>query len=376
MTKQLNVVMNRVVLIITDRPDSGQDLQAQISSAYQCCVMELGANADCPNPVAAIVTDVSISNLNEAQRLRLFLSRYRASKTPIVCLLRENTYLALTQANSFGATTTVSAAASKEEITAVLRRLLNPTGPAHDNSLDQPVDRSAKQVSEILMRNFAAAAQDQRVDMTEIAVGADLVRAIIAEAGIRRWLDVVWNHDDCTYQHCLMVAGLAAAFAAHLGFRFDDQIRLGKAAVLHDIGKAKIPYEILSKPGALSPEEKRLVQTHARAAYELLDGQGDCDADTLDVVLHHHEMLDGSGYPEGLIGDEIGDLVRLVTICDIYGALLERRSYKEPIPPSQAFEILQSMDGKLEAPLVRGFAPVAAEVAAGPKQFERQRAPF
>lgn len=359
--------MNRGVLIITDRPDHGQGLQAQISSAYQCSVMEFGTSTGCPDSIAAIVTDVSIGNLNEAQRLRQFLSRYRAFKTPIVCLLRENTYLALTQANSFGATATVSATASMDELIAVLRRVLNPTSTTHDIFSDQPVDRSARQVNEILMRNFAAAAQDQRVDMAEITAAADLVRTIIAEAGIRRWLDVVWNHDDCTYQHCLMVAGLSAAFAARLGFRFGDQIRLGKAAVLHDIGKAKIPQEILNKPGALSPEEKLLVQTHARAAYELLDEQGDCDADTLDVVLHHHEMLDGSGYPDGLVGEEISDLVRLVTICDIYGALLERRSYKAPIAATPAFEILQSMDGKLEAPLVRSFAPVAAAVAGGAK---------
>jgi HD-GYP domain-containing protein (c-di-GMP phosphodiesterase class II) len=81
-------------------------------------------------------------------------------------------------------------------------------------------------------------------------------------------------------------------------------------------------------------------------------------------VLRHHELLDGSGYPDGLSGSQIGDLVRLITICDIYAALIERRPYKQPMLPPRAFEILQDMGGKLEAALVRAFTHVAESSAA------------
>jgi HD-GYP domain-containing protein (c-di-GMP phosphodiesterase class II) len=106
------------------------------------------------------------------------------------------------------------------------------------------------------------------------------------------------------------------------------------------------------------------MRTHARIGYELLREQGDYEPEILEVVLRHHELLDGSGYPGGLAGPQIYDLVRLVTICDVYAALIERRSYKQAMEPAVAFKILQEMEGKLEGALVRAFAQVAKRSAA------------
>jgi len=97
------------------------------------------------------------------------------------------------------------------------------------------------------------------------------------------------------------------------------------------------------------------MRTHPAAGFELLRDGGECDPVTLDAVRHHHEMLDGSGYPDGLRGPEIGDLVRLLTICDIYAALTERRAYKPPLPAEDALAILAGMGGKLEIRLVAAF---------------------
>ena len=165
--------------------------------------------------------------------------------------------------------------------------------------------------------------------------------AAIAEGGIRQWLDVVWTYDEATYQHCLLVTGLAAEFAARLQFTRNDQKHVTRAALLHDLGKAKIPLAILNKSGALTSEEVEIMRTHARIGYELLLEQGDSEPELLEVVLRHHELLDGSGYPDGLIGPQINDLVRLVTICDIYAALIERRSYRQAMEPAAAFKILE-----------------------------------
>jgi HD-GYP domain-containing protein (c-di-GMP phosphodiesterase class II) len=83
------------------------------------------------------------------------------------------------------------------------------------------------------------------------------------------------------------------------------------------------------------------------------------EADILDMVLHHHEYLDGSGYPHGLQGSKLSDLVRMITISDIYGAMLERRSYKAYLPPIAAYQVLESMGNKLDRDLVREFRSVA-----------------
>lgn len=189
------------------------------------------------------------------------------------------------------------------------------------------------------------------------------VMAAIADGGIRQWLEVVWTYDDFTYQHCLLVTGLAAAFAADLGFTKNDQQHLIKGALLHDLGKAKVPLAILNKPGPLTSKEVAVMRTHVTVGHELLSEQGDYPPELLDVVLRHHELLDGSGYPDGLEGSQISDLVRLVTICDIYAALIERRPYRHFMQPAQAFQTLQEMEGKLEAALVRAFAQIAEKSA-------------
>jgi len=105
------------------------------------------------------------------------------------------------------------------------------------------------------------------------------------------------------------------------------------------------------------------MRTHPGIGYDILREQGDYEPEMLDVVLHHHELLDGSGYPDGLSGSQIGDLVRLITICDIYAALIERRPYKQPMASARAFEILQEMGNKLEAALVRAFTRVVESSA-------------
>jgi putative nucleotidyltransferase with HDIG domain len=171
----------------------------------------------------------------------------------------------------------------------------------------------------------------------------------------------VWAYDNTTYQHCLLVTGLAAAFAIDLKFSESDQIYLTRGALLHDIGKAKIPLAILNKPGQLTKQEMLVMRTHAETGYRALRAQGEYESDLLEVVLRHHELLDGSGYPDGLSGKQIPDLVRLVTICDVYAALIERRPYKSPLAPSEAFRILHGMEGKVETALVQAFAKVAEQ---------------
>nr|WP_246527066.1 HD-GYP domain-containing protein [Plastoroseomonas hellenica] len=212
---------------------------------------------------------------------------------------------------------------------------------------------------------FDAAATGEPVSPELLEQGSDAVLDSVRQADIRTWLDVVWNHDDVTYQHCLLVAGLAAAFAQKLGFRDQDQRLLSQAALLHDIGKAQVPLDILNKPDRLTPEEMAVMRTHPVVGHELLLRQPGFDPRLLDVVRHHHEYLDGSGYPDGLRGAEISDLNRLTTICDIYAALIERRAYKPPLSPDHALSIMVEMGGKLDQALLHAFRAVVAAIGPG-----------
>ena len=190
-----------------------------------------------------------------------------------------------------------------------------------------------------------------------------MILEAISDCGIRTWLETIDHHDSQIYQHSLSVAGYAAAFALHLNFSRADQMRLAKAALLHDLGKAKIPLSILNKPGKLTAEEMAVMRTHPDIGADILAAQGEFDDTMLAVVRHHHEMLDGTGYPSRLSGTAIPDLVRLVTICDIHSALTERRAYRNPLPHDEAHAIMCKMSSKLDLTLLKAFAPIVLRSA-------------
>src|SRR4029077_16193309 len=140
----------------------------------------------------------------------------------------------------------------------------------------------------------------------------------VGQDGLSTWLDDVRHYHEGTFQHCLLVTGVAVAFALNIKFPEADVKRLGLAATLHDVGKARIPLSILDKPGRLEAGEKKIMNRHPVIGYEMLKDIPEMSPEILDGVRHHHEYLDGSGYPDGLTAPEISDLVRLLTISDVF----------------------------------------------------------
>jgi putative nucleotidyltransferase with HDIG domain len=355
---------NRAILLISDRPDRSQELARRLGGFCACRTTGLYDRESTAELVTAVVTDVGFRHPSDIERLHHLLSRPRASAAPIVAILRDNSYLQRVQAAAVGATFLFPANASVSDIFLALTPAIRSTLPSVVPAASLAPAQNFEQAHLHFGTIFNAAARGEGISRTSVENATTSVMTAIAEGGIRQWLDVVWTYDEITYQHCLLVTGLAAEFAASLQFATSDQKAVTRAALLHDLGKAKIPLAILNKPGALTSEEVAIMRTHARIGYELLREQGDYEPELLEVVLRHHELLDGSGYPDGLAGPQINDLVRLVTICDVYAALIERRSYKQAMEPAAAFKILQEMEGKLEGALVRTFAQVAKRSAA------------
>jgi putative nucleotidyltransferase with HDIG domain len=195
--------------------------------------------------------------------------------------------------------------------------------------------------------------------LEDIAQAETKILKAIKHSSLREWLTAVGCHHETSFRHCLFVTGFAVALAQHLGMREDDQRRLARAALLHDVGKAFIPVAILDKSGKLNEEEIEEIRQHPRRGYEALAAQGGFPVEMLDVVLHHHELLDGTGYPNGLSGNQISDIVRLTTIADIYAALVEKRAYRLPFTHARAFALMEGMTGKLDRQLLQAFRPVA-----------------
>jgi putative nucleotidyltransferase with HDIG domain len=192
---------------------------------------------------------------------------------------------------------------------------------------------------------------------------------LVGRSPMSVWIDLIQNYHDGTAQHCSLVSGYTLTFARALGVGDNQMGRLFDAAFFHDVGKAMIPLEILDKPGPLEPSEWDVMKRHVSHGYDILSRDEHTSGEIARVARDHHEYLDGSGYPNGIGAAEIDDITRIITICDIFAALTEKRAYKPPKPPDEAYSILLSLSGtKLDPDLVRVFETVAAE-SAGSRRF-------
>ena len=216
-------------------------------------------------------------------------------------------------------------------------------------------DPAVGPVLDALENVFLSAHLGKPID-TEIVrfAGGVLIRRI-AETGVAPWIDLVRNHHSRTYQHSLLVSGIIVGFAQYLGISDVDQQRLSFAAMMHDIGKARIPVSILEKPGELDKDEISAINKHPEYGLEALSSAIGVEKDIRDMVVHHHEYLDGSGYPHHLKAGQLSDLVRIVTISDIFGALIERRAYKRALSCKESYTKLLDMGPKLDPDLRREF---------------------
>lgn len=143
--------------------------------------------------------------------------------------------------------------------------------------------------------------------------------------------------DNYSYMHSIAVCALMIGLASRMNLDEHQVHQAGMAGLMHDIGKTQIPLEVLNKPGALDAQEWDIMKSHPRRGYEILKPQGLDEAIT-DACLHHHEKVDGSGYPDGLRQDEIGLLARMAAVCDIYDAVTSDRPYKKAWPPAIALQ--------------------------------------
>ncbi|MCJ2131436.1 HD-GYP domain-containing protein [Methylobacterium sp. E-045] len=310
------------------------------------------------NPPVIVLSDIRELTSDAVARLKHLLSQAGIGKKPHVFVVYNEGPRTQAYAQMLGVTTMINAAAFST-LPRVIERVVVEAG-----MVPLSVKKHASRAREFLRDTIMAGV----LTPTEVANGTEIVATAISTHGIYDWIRVVRDFDDGTHQHILLVAGLAAAFAGTLGMSITDRHRLAQAALLHDVGKIKIPVAILNKPGRLDASEMTVMRTHAIEGYRMLIGLGFDDA-MLGVVRSHHEMLDGSGYPDGLSGNSIPDFVRLITVCDVYGALIEERPYREPMAATEAYSILVGMMGRLDADLVHAFRPVVIASAMHANRF-------
>ena len=198
---------------------------------------------------------------------------------------------------------------------------------------DRPLAAELKQAAAICNRGRAAvtamfneARMGRTVDaQTCLPLVEEISNSVHRNAGALVSLARLKSRDDYSYMHSVAVCAMMVSLARQTGMGEDACREAGLAGLMHDIGKAMVPLEVLNKPGKLSEEEFKLVRLHPEQGHGLLVGGPGVLESTLDVVLHHHEKIDGSGYPHHLAGEQISQLARMGAICDVYDAITSNR---------------------------------------------------
>ncbi|MET0309212.1 MAG: HD-GYP domain-containing protein [Sphingomonas sp.] len=182
-------------------------------------------------------------------------------------------------------------------------------------------------------------------------ISASVTRNSQALIGLTR----LKSKDEYTYLHSVAVCALMVNFAKHLDLNPAEVHELGVAGLLHDVGKMMVPDLVLNKPSSLTDEEFAIVRTHPQQGYQMLKEGGGIPDLALDVCLHHHERVDGTGYPNKLHGDQISLAARMGAICDVYDALTSDRIYKKAWAPDEAIIRMHGWHGHFDRALLFKF---------------------
>jgi putative nucleotidyltransferase with HDIG domain len=161
--------------------------------------------------------------------------------------------------------------------------------------------------------------------------------------------------DDYTYMHSVAVCALMIALAKELNLNETETKQAGMAGLLHDVGKAGIPLEVLNKPGALTDDEFTLVKLHPERGHAMLMQANILDEVVLDVCLHHHEKINGSGYPHKLAAENISLFAKMGAVCDVYDAVTSNRPYKAGWEPGVSLHRMAQWEGHFDDTVFKAF---------------------
>jgi putative nucleotidyltransferase with HDIG domain len=355
-----NSSSKRRLLLASDRVDESHELAGILQTVSAVETIPTAAIPDEPaGDLSGIVVDINLRSSESVQQVRNKLRGEAYRSMPRLFVLADALHHGSMQAWALGATDTIARPFERE---AILQRISSAFPDHHGNDAadgGKALNRGVAAAHEVMVKIFEKLPAGVPLTFDDVIKAEDKIRKAIKRSSLREWLSAIGRHHTDSYRHCLFVTGFAVAFAQHLGLRDDDQRRMARAALLHDVGKAFVPVAILNKPGKLTEEEVEIIRKHPRMGFDALAAEGGFPPEMLDVVLHHHELLDGSGYPNGLRGNQISDIVRLTTIVDIHAAMVEKRAYRLPFTHAKAFVEMEQMGDKLDQHLLQAFRPVA-----------------
>ena len=223
-------------------------------------------------------------------------------------------------------------------------------------------DPAKVQISETVRKRISSGIQylynnssSEQFTKTTNTITNDLMEALDQNDALAVDISQLRASDEYTFRHSVDVATIAMVIGKNMGLKHSDVHDIGIAGLLHDMGKSKIPPEILNKPAKLTEEEFEVMKQHPVLGYRILQEKNEFKDIISVAVLQHHEKINGCGYPMGVGADKITPYARILSVSDIYDALVTNRPYKKSYSQRTAVDILMSMTGELDIKVLQTF---------------------
>lgn len=351
------------VHVVADAPAKLISVRKMLEPDFPVTSELLGGTSAQRGKVRALVVRADLRMLENIHALRKIIRSLSMVRKRIF-LVDTTAHLHISQAYALGATRILLGPLNQATLHAELYEPVAGT-EATDNAQGSQIAAAVAEAA--LASMFSAVATGLPIDVHSARSAGSHVADSIAEHGLADWLTTVRRHHEGTYQHCLLVTGIAVDFGLSLGVAKADIERLYSAAMFHDVGKAKVPLEILDKPGKLDAAEWVAMKSHPVLGAEILSRMGAL-AGLAKIALEHHEKLDGTGYPYGRRGEELDLETRIVTAADIFDALTADRPYRKAMSTAAALGIMRAeagiaLDGSVVAALERSIARLERHAA-------------
>lgn len=196
-------------------------------------------------------------------------------------------------------------------------------------------------VDETLAKKSIMALMEMNLDAVRDCA-AEIVDKLMGAEDYMHDMETIKAYDENTFEHSMNVAITSVTMGIGMGYNYYRLKNLAVGSLLHDVGKRLVPIEIIGKKGRLTDEEMQVVREHPNYGYHLLSKDINTHSATREIVHQHHENWDGSGYPRGLKKEEIYELAMVTHVCDVFDALISKRSYKSAFTYQTAIDILKN----------------------------------
>ncbi|MDD1626463.1 MAG: HD-GYP domain-containing protein [Methylococcaceae bacterium] len=247
----------------------------------------------------------------------------------------------------------------------IAKKAVGSVAPQKSIGLTTPLamNEELKQASKIVNRSkeaitsmFNEARMGKAVNVeSAVSLVEEITSSIMRNPGALIGLARLKTKDDYTYMHSVAVCALMVSLARQLGLSDEQTRESGLAGLLHDVGKMAIPLDILNNPGKLTDNEFDMVKEHPVAGHRMLLEGGAVGEIALEVCLHHHEKMDGTGYPNQLSGHNISLFARMGAVCDVYDAVTSNRPYKQGWCPSESLRKMAEWEGHFDKNIFQAF---------------------